>query len=92
VIDPDDPKVRWATFGKQVEDFLTSDIGDYLLKSARRQELEAVEQLKHVSPWRRRKIIQLQNRILVSESIQTWLGDAVAAGQAAMEQIKEEQT
>ena len=35
-LDPEDPKVRWATFGRQVEDFLTGDIGDYLLRLDRK--------------------------------------------------------
>lgn len=89
-LDPEDPKVRWATFGKQVEDFLTSDIGDYLLKCAERKEREAMEALKVVLPWRRRRIQQLQNEIRLASDVERWLGDAIAAGHAAMEQIKED--
>ena len=89
-IDPDDPKVGWAVFGKQVEDFLRSDIGDYLLQCAKRKELLAVEQLKRVSPWRRRRIQELQNEIRVAGDFQAWLGDAIAEGAEALEQLKEE--
>lgn len=89
-LDPDDPKVRWAVFGKQVEDFLYSDIGDYLLGCAKREEQEALEQLRRVAPWRRRRIQQLQNQIAIAESIQRWLGDAIASGHAALEQLRED--
>ena len=44
-IDPDEPLVRTAVFGKQVEDFLTSDIGDYLLQKAKHEEADAIEAL-----------------------------------------------
>jgi len=91
-LDPDDPKVGWAVFGRQVEDFLKSDIGDYLLQCAKRKEMLAMEQLKRVSPWRRRRIQQLQNEIEIAESIQGWLGDAIASGHAALEQLQEEAT
>lgn len=89
-MDLSDPKVEWATFGKLVEDFLTSDIGDYLIRCAKDKERLAVEKLKVVAPWRRKRIQELQNEIEVAEEIQRWLGNAVAAGQAAMEQLKEE--
>jgi hypothetical protein len=87
-LDPEDPKVRWATFGRQVEDFLQSDIGDYLLRLAKAEELEALEALATVSPWRTRRIRELQNKALLVTKIQYWLGDAIASGHAAMEQIK----
>ena len=90
MLDPNDPKVQWATFGRQVEDFLRSDIGDYLLQCAKRKESEALEQLKRVYPWRRRRIQQLQNEIAMAEDIQGWLGDAIASGHAALEQLKED--
>ena len=87
-LDPEDPKVRWATFGRQVEDFLTGDIGDYLLRLATAEEDEAMQILKTVSPWRKRRIQELQNQAWVAGKIQQWLGDAIASGHAAMEQIK----
>lgn len=89
-LDPDDPKVRWATFGAQVEQFLQSDIGDYLLKQAVRDEQEAMAQLVTVLPWRRRRIQTLQNQVATAQNFQRWLGDAISAGHAAMEQLKED--
>jgi hypothetical protein len=90
MLDSGDPKVRWAVFGKQVEDFLQSDIGNYLVQCAKEKEAEAMEQLKRVYPWRRRKIQQLQNEIAIAENFQAWLGDAIVTGHASLEQLKEE--
>ena len=45
VLNADDPLVSTSVFGKQVEEFLTSDLGDFLLKQARLQEEAAVEEL-----------------------------------------------
>ena len=50
-LDPDDPKVRWAAFGKQVEYFLQSDIGAYLVKRAKQEGDEATEGLKRVDAF-----------------------------------------
>ena len=90
-LDPNDPDVRVAVFGKQVEDFLQSDIGDYLIKRSQAQAEEALEELKRVWPWRRRRIQQLQNRIKVAEDFQLWLGYAVASGHQSMTRIEGEE-
>lgn len=89
-VDPSDPKVGIAVFGRQVEDFLRSDIGTYLLEQAKREEAEAMELLKRVHPWRRRRIQQLQNQIAVVERVQLWLADAIHSGRAALELIKQD--
>ncbi len=90
-IDPDDPKVGLAVLGRQVEDFLLSDIGTYLLEQAKREEAEAMDLLKRVHPWRRRRIQELQNRIAVVERVQLWLADAIYSGHAALELLKQDQ-
>ena len=69
-MDINDPTVRAAVLGKQVEDFLGSDIGKYLVGRAESDALEALEELKRVSWWRSRRIKWLQNRIYVAESVQ----------------------
>lgn len=86
--DPDDPIIRTAVFGKQVEDFLTGDIGEYLVKRAKNEIDNAVEKLKKINPRANRSIQTLQNQIKVCESIAGWLGDAVISGQQAMKVIE----
>lgn len=89
-LDPNDPRVEWAVFGKEVETFLKSPIGDFLLSRSREQADEAIEKLKSIDPQDWKAIQSLQNTIKVAESFQVWLGDAVAAGHQSIAQLEEE--
>jgi hypothetical protein len=91
-LDPDDPKVRDAAFGRQVEYFLESDVGRYLVKRARDESETAVEELKDVNPFvHPENIVEIQFRAKLADFIIVWLGDAIAAGEGATEQLKIEQ-
>lgn len=90
-LDPDDPKVRWAMFGKQVEYFLQSDVGRFLIDRAKSEAAEALEDLKSADPYDGAKIVQIQMRAKLADAIVVWLGDAIAAGESATEQLKIEQ-
>lgn len=87
-LDPEDPDVRVAVLGKLVEDFLKSDIGDYLIKQSDYKVNHAVKELKSVSPWRRNRIKHLQNEIRIGEDFQNWLAEAYAAGKQAMNNLE----
>lgn len=76
-----------AMFGKDAEEFITSDIGRYLIGCAEQEAQEAADQLKRVLPWRRRKITELQNKIWRAESIQSWLAEIVIKGKQAVQQL-----
>ncbi len=86
----DNPLLRTAVFGKQVEQFLDSDIGVYLLQCAKTQSDEAVERLKDVDPQDWKAVMGLQWRIHEAEHIIQWLGDAIRAGLQATEHLKED--
>jgi len=77
-----------AILGRDAEDFIQSDIGQYLIGCAEQEAQEAMEKLKHVFPWRRRKIVELQNRIWRAESIQSWLAEIVIKGKQATQQLE----
>ena len=89
-LDPEDPKVRWAMFGKQVEYFLQSDVGSYLVKRAKEQGDEALEELKNVDAFDGNKVALSQLKARVADAVIVWLGDAIAAGESATEQLKQE--
>jgi uncharacterized protein YaaN involved in tellurite resistance len=80
-----------AVFGKVVENFLGSEIGDYLLAKAKTEEQEAIHQLAKVAPWRRRRIQDLQNQIWRAQQFQIWLADAIADGQQATRLLEGEE-
>lgn len=90
-LDPDSYLVRWATFGKQVEHFLQTDIGSYMVKRAKEESEEALEELKAVDPFDGPKVAACQMKVKVADAVITWLGDAIAAGESAIEQLKEDQ-
>lgn len=79
-----------AMMGRDAEDFINSDIGKYIIGCAEQEEQEAMEQLKRVYPWRRKKITELQNKIWRAESIQSWLAELVIKGKQAISQLDEE--
>lgn len=79
-----------AMVGRDAEDFIQSDIGQYILGCAEQEAHEAMDQLKRVYPWRRRKITELQNKIWRAEAIQSWLAELVIAGKQAVQQLDED--
>jgi hypothetical protein len=88
-LDINNPTVQAAVLGRQVEDFLESDIGKYLVQRAEEEGAQALEELKRVSWWRSRRIRWLQNRIWVTESFQKWLGQAYSEGIHATNELEE---
>ena len=84
----DDPNWRVAVLGKEIENVLGTEIGQYLIQCAEREASEAADELKTVWPWRTRRIRELQNRIWVAEHFQKWLGDAIVAGRQATNYLR----
>ena len=89
-LDPDDPLVRTATFGRQVEDFLETDIGKYLVGRAEQEARTAMDRLKAISPWRRARIRDLQAQVWRAENFQQWLGNAIVEGRHALQMLQED--
>lgn len=90
LLEEDNPLVRWGVFGRQVEHFLRSDIGTYLRQRAQDQHDEAVKALKKANPTDVAAIIDAQLKANVADAVLVWLGDAIAAGESAVEQLKQE--
>lgn len=86
----ENPLLRVAVFGEQIRDFLQTEIGDYLLKQAQHDADEAMNKLKNTSPWRRRRIQELQNDIRVAENFIHWLASAMQAGEQATTQLEQD--
>lgn len=92
-LDPEQPTVQAAVLGRLVEEFLTSDVGDYLLHRAKTQEDAATEGLLALcfagapDP---RALEQYTLQIRCARMFQQWLGEAVSSGMQALELIKEE--
>lgn len=79
-----------AMIGRDAEDFIQSDIGKYIIGCAEQESHAAMDELKRVYPWRRRKIQELQNKIYRAESIQSWLAELVVSGKQALQTLENE--
>ena len=68
------------TLGIEVEAFLTSDIGKYLVRRAEEELLNATELLTKVDPENPKEIRELQTRIWRANSVQQWMAEAIQSG------------
>lgn len=84
--------LKTVDFGFEVQAFLESNLGRYLIGRAEGQIEEAVEKLKYVDPENATQIRALQHLIHVAEDIQYWLAEAVQAGLNAQREFIEERT
>lgn len=77
-----------AMLGKDAEEFLSSDVGRYMLARAEEEEREAMEALATVWPWRRNKIRQLQAAIWRARSFKGWIAEMITMGRQALQQLE----
>jgi hypothetical protein len=90
-LDPDDPLVRWAVLGRQVELLLGSDIGSQIVKRAKTEYDEAMGQLLESDAFDGKTIAALQLKARVASSVLDWFADLIHSGETATEQLKHEQ-
>jgi hypothetical protein len=87
LIDRLDPESRTffaeAALGLDAREFISSNIGRYLVGCAQQEYADAMAKLKRVGWWRRNRIIELQNQAWRAESFMVWLRDLVIKGKAA---------
>lgn len=87
-----DPVVNVAVFGKQVEAFLESDIGVYLLGKSEQEEAKAIENLvARAHSMAIKEILAEQSVIERARSFRDWLAYAVQDGLQALEMLEQEQ-
>lgn len=77
-----------AQFGKQVEQFTSSDIGQYLLSRAMREYDDAVEEFRTVDVSNVEMVRSLQNKMVQSSKFMEWLQEAVREGLNALKIIE----
>lgn len=83
-LDPDTRTlVSEADLGRQVPEFLRSELGRYLIGCAAQEHFDSMLQLETVAWWRRRKIQELQNRAWRARSFLSWLRSLILSGRSA---------
>lgn len=78
-----------AVLGRDAEEFFATDIGRFLVGRCDQEIAEAQELLSKVSPWRRRRIQDLQNQVWRAQSVKGWLAELVTNGKAAEAALEE---
>lgn len=80
-------KMLWdtAVFGKQVEEFMRSNVGQYIMAKAQRDYLEAV---RHLRDCTTDELVQFQSDMKRAESIQGWFVSAIEEGLRALNVIE----
>jgi hypothetical protein len=74
-------------FGLDVDQFLKSPIGQYLLRKAAEERIDALADLVEVSPADPEQVRALQSVIKRADSLLYWLNDAIQAGRNAESQL-----
>lgn len=90
-LDPNDERVELARFGREVELFLDSPIGLFMMQRACTVSAEAAEKLIATAHTLDRDGIRdLQQLVAFGKSFENWLTEAVEQGHAAIELLKED--
>jgi len=74
-----------AVLGKQVDDFMRSDVGRFLLQRAAEEQARGYEALRDVDATDARAVLRAQAEVWRAESIADWLGKSVIDGLRATE-------
>lgn len=75
-----------AILGKQIEDFMGTEIGKYLLGKADRELANAITELRDCTAD---NLLKHQSDMKRAESIRSWLVEAIEEGLRALNLIKE---
>jgi hypothetical protein len=81
--------IRRAIFGKQVESFMNSEIGRYLVNRAIEEKAEAQGLFLTADCAKIEYVRSIQNKILMADNFVNWLKDAVGDGIQALNIIED---
>lgn len=79
-------------FGLDVQQFLQSPVGVYLLRRAEEERTDALADLVDVAPDATEAIRALQSTIKRADSLLYWLADAIQSGKNAEAQLDPRET
>ena len=85
--------IRVAVVGRDAHDFLNTSVGKFVIGAALQDQIEIeskLASLKPNTPWRRRKITELQQQHEAITRAVAWLTDMVVLGQQTQDQLEAE--
>jgi hypothetical protein len=83
-LDPEDPLVRTAVLAHQVEEWMESDVGKFIMLRVRTKITGLEGKLKTIDPLQSMQIAKIQAELSHWEQFAGWLGDAIMAGATAV--------
>jgi len=83
--------IEQAVFGKQMEEFVQSRIGSYLMERINRDYDDGVTALKAADAEDPKAIRTAQNQIRRAEDMQTWILSAIEEGLGATQILEGEE-
>lgn len=90
-LDPDDPLVRTAVLGHQVQEWIESPVGTFVMGRVRTRLSTLERSLKTIDPLKTMEVARLQAEIKHWEGFAGWMGEAIQAYITAIEIIDGEQ-
>lgn len=87
-IEQEDVLIYQAQLSLQLEAFVNSDVGGYLLSKADEEAALLVDRLKLCDPSNITNIIKLQEGIKRAESFRQWISDGIEDGLKAMKVLE----
>lgn len=75
--------------GIDAESFIRTPLGKFLIRKADNEIAAATEELIETEPIDIKAATEIRNRIHVARMFKVWLGDAIAIGHSAHDQLKE---
>lgn len=87
--DENEELLKIAAFGEQVQSFITSDIGEFILTKAFTESEMALAELAQCDPVNSAEIRRLQNIVQRASSLKLWLEGAVNEGLQALQILED---
>ena len=77
--------------GEDAMQFLTTDLGRYVIGRLNQDRTEAYLALAKTAFWRRRRIVTLQQTIAMTERLMTYFRQVIASGRSALAEMERSQ-
>ena len=87
---PRDELLDRASFGKQVDLFWNSRVGEYLRGRAEECYTAAVQILKTVDPTDSKAVQKAQNDVWLAERFNEWMSEAILDGLKSLDLLEQE--
>jgi len=78
-----------AILGKDAEEYISSELGRYIIERVDQDKSEAILKLSTTSVWRKNRLRELQNEIWRCDTFKTWLAETVTRGRQALDLLEQ---